>query len=74
MQEKVAALVKDFVSEEECPKYIKASDLWEAFIKDNTSDAMESGWDSPQVFLMMNVTDLFLLACTQMRPHLHIAQ
>ncbi|MBG5893285.1 hypothetical protein [Providencia rettgeri] len=50
MQEKVAALVKDFVSEEECPKYIKASDLWEAFIKDNTSDAMESGWDSPQVF------------------------
>lgn len=51
MQEKVAALVKDFVSEEECPKYIKASDLWEAFIKDNASDAMESGWDSPTVFV-----------------------
>ncbi|MEY0836539.1 hypothetical protein AB7238_09930 [Providencia alcalifaciens] len=51
IQEKVAALVKDFVSEEESPKYIKASDLWEAFIKDNASDAMESYWGSPTVFV-----------------------
>ncbi|ATG18066.1 hypothetical protein CO695_17805 [Providencia alcalifaciens] len=50
LQEKVAALVKDFVSEEECPKYIKASDLWEAFIEGNASNAIENGWDSPQVF------------------------
>lgn len=51
LQEKITSLAKDFVSDAQCPKYIKASDLWEAFIKDNANDAMESGWESPQVFI-----------------------
>ncbi|MGO2305994.1 MAG: hypothetical protein ACTH5W_14990 [Providencia sp.] len=51
LQEKITALAKEFTSDEECPKYIKASELWEAFIEDNASGAMESGWDSPQVFV-----------------------
>ncbi|QNP21106.1 hypothetical protein [Providencia rettgeri] len=51
LQEKVIALVKDFTSDEECPKYIKASDLWEAFLEDNNELAMESQWESPQIFI-----------------------
>ncbi|CAG9426731.1 TPA: hypothetical protein ACS73B_002865 [Providencia alcalifaciens] len=51
LQEKIITLVKDFTSEEECPKYIKTSDLWEAFIEDNNESAMENQWESPQVFI-----------------------
>jgi len=51
LQEKIISLVKDFTSEEECPKYIKASYLWEAFIEDNNESAMENQWESPQVFI-----------------------
>ncbi|MDM9281613.1 hypothetical protein QU814_00115 [Providencia rettgeri] len=51
LQEKVIALVKDFTSDDECPKYIKASDLWEAFIEDKSESAMENQWESPQVFI-----------------------
>lgn len=51
LQEKITSLAKDFISDAECPKYIKASELWEAFIEDNASDAIESNWDCPQVFI-----------------------
>ena len=51
LQGKVTALVKDFTSDDESPKYIKASDLWKAFIEEKSQSAMESGWESPQVFI-----------------------
>lgn len=51
MQQRVLELVEEFTSEEAVPKFIMASDLWEAFIEDNQERATEEQWSAPQVFV-----------------------
>lgn len=50
MQQRVLELVKEFTTDEAVPKLVMASDLWKAFIKDNSEQAAEEQWERPQVF------------------------
>ncbi|QBQ72164.1 hypothetical protein HWC14_gp15 [Serratia phage Parlo] len=50
MQERVLELVKEFTTDEAIPKFIKASDLWKAFIEEHKEKAAEEQWERPQVF------------------------
>ncbi|CAI1621873.1 Uncharacterised protein [Serratia quinivorans] len=50
MQQRVLELVKEFTTDEAVPKFVMASDLWKAFIKDNSEKAAEEQWERPQVF------------------------
>lgn len=51
MQQKVLALVEEFTSDEAIPQFIKASDLWAAFIEEHQERATEEQWEAPQVFV-----------------------
>lgn len=42
-------MVLDFVKSHEVPKFIKASDLWEAFVEQYQEEAAHEGWERPQV-------------------------
>lgn len=44
-------LVKDFIEQDQTPKYIKASDLWAAYIEEHQEEAAHEGWESPQVVI-----------------------
>jgi hypothetical protein len=50
MQQRVLELVKEFTTDKAVPKFIMASDLWKAFIEDNSDRAAEEQWERPQVF------------------------
>lgn len=43
--------VVEFVKWHEVPKYIKASDLWAAFVKEHEEEATQEGWESPAVLM-----------------------
>lgn len=45
------ALVKDFIEQDQTPKYIKASDLWAAYIEEHQEEAAREGWERPQVVI-----------------------
>lgn len=45
------ALVKDFIEQDQTPKYIKASDLWAAYIEQHQEEAAHEGWERPQVVI-----------------------
>lgn len=42
-------LVKDFIEQDQTPKFIKASDLWAAYIEDYRDEAAHEGWERPEV-------------------------
>ncbi|UCZ75370.1 hypothetical protein LHK94_20685 [Dickeya zeae] len=42
-------LVKDFIEQDQVPKFIKASDLWAAYIEQYQEEAAHEGWGRPQV-------------------------
>jgi hypothetical protein len=42
-------LVKDFIEQDQVPKFIKASDLWSAYIEQYLDDAAHEGWERPEV-------------------------
>lgn len=44
-------LVKDFIEQDQTPKYIKASDLWAAYIEEHSEEAAQEGWGRPQVVI-----------------------
>lgn len=44
-------LVKNFIEQDETPKYIKASDLWNAYTEQYRDEAVHEGWDAPQVVI-----------------------
>lgn len=44
-------LVKDFIEQDQVPKYIKASDLWAAYIEEHSEEAAQEGWERPQVVI-----------------------
>lgn len=44
-------LVKDFIEQDQTPKYIKASDLWAAYIEEHQEEAAREGWERPQVVI-----------------------
>ncbi|HEJ7869753.1 MULTISPECIES: hypothetical protein [Serratia] len=44
-------MVLDFVKSHDVPKYIKASDLWNAFIEDHKEEAAHEGWQRPEVLM-----------------------
>lgn len=44
-------LVKDFIEQDQVPKYIKASDLWAAYIEEHQEEAAHEGWERPQVVI-----------------------
>ncbi|MCX9038829.1 hypothetical protein NLN82_22660 [Citrobacter portucalensis] len=44
-------LVKDFIEQDQVPKYIKASDLWAAYIEEHSEEAAHEGWERPQVVI-----------------------
>lgn len=50
MQQRVLELAKEFTSNAVIPKFVMASDLWKAFIEDNSERAAEEQWERPQVF------------------------
>ncbi|HEJ7283084.1 TPA: hypothetical protein SMF87_004536 [Serratia marcescens] len=50
MQDRVLELVKEFTTDDAIPKFIKASDLWKAFIEEHEERAAEEQWERPQVF------------------------
>lgn len=43
--------VLEFVKSHEVPQYIKASDLWAAFVKDHEEEATHEGWEAPSVLM-----------------------
>ncbi|MGM3172528.1 hypothetical protein [Dickeya lacustris] len=43
------ALVKDFIEQDQLPKFIKASDLWRAYVEQYQEEAEQEGWERPQV-------------------------
>ncbi|WP_314190011.1 hypothetical protein [Yersinia massiliensis] len=45
---KMDEMITEFTSEGVTPKFIKASDLWSAFVEDNSEKANEERWDCPQ--------------------------
>lgn len=45
------SMVLEFVKSHEVPKYIKASDLWAAFIEGNKEEAAHEGWERPEVLM-----------------------
>lgn len=45
---KMDEMITEFTSEGVIPKFIKASDLWAAFVEDNSERASEERWDCPQ--------------------------
>lgn len=44
-------LVKDFIEQDQTPKFIKASDLWAAYIEEHAEEAAHEGWERPQVVI-----------------------
>lgn len=52
-------MVLDFVKSEETPKYIKASDLWKAYINEHKEEAAAQGWERPEVLMEMGDHDTF---------------
>ena len=44
-------LVKGFIEQDQTPKYIKASHLWEAYIEQYSEEAAHEGWERPQVVI-----------------------
>lgn len=44
-------LVKDFIEQDQVPKFIKASELWQAYIEQYTDEALHEGWSRPQVVI-----------------------
>lgn len=44
-------MVLDFVKSHEVPKFIKASDLWDAFIEEHKEEAAQEGWECPEVVM-----------------------
>ncbi|WP_313824047.1 hypothetical protein [Leclercia sp.] len=44
-------LVKDFIEQDQTPKFIKASDLWAAYIEQYQEEAAHEGWERPQVVI-----------------------
>ncbi|CRY60496.1 Uncharacterised protein [Yersinia kristensenii] len=55
--EQMTAMVTEFTNGETIPKFIMASDLWKAFIEDNSEEACEEQWDAPQVVIDDNDGD-----------------
>ncbi|KYC24101.1 hypothetical protein [Citrobacter sp. AATXR] len=45
------ALVKEFIEQDQTPKYIKASELWAAYIEEHQEEAAHEGWERPQVVI-----------------------
>ncbi len=52
-------MVLDFVKPDETPKYIKASDLWKAYIEEHKEEAAHEGWERPEVLMEMSENDVF---------------
>lgn len=44
-------LVLEFIKSYEIPKYIKASDLWEAYVDQYQEEAAHEGWERPKVII-----------------------
>ncbi|MBP2843908.1 hypothetical protein J8655_00065 [Dickeya oryzae] len=44
-------LVKDFIEQDQVPKFIKASDLWRAYVEQYQEEAAHEGWGRPQVII-----------------------
>lgn len=44
-------LVKGFIEQDKTPKYIKASDLWAAYLEGHSEEAAQEGWVRPQVVI-----------------------
>ncbi|MEJ4044597.1 hypothetical protein [Erwinia sp. SLM-02] len=49
--EQMQELVKDFIEQDQLPKFIKASDLWAAYIEQHKEEAAHEGWSAPQVVI-----------------------
>lgn len=52
-------MVLDFIKSEETPKYIKASDLWKAYLAQYAEEAASEGWERPEVLMEMGDSDVF---------------
>lgn len=44
-------LVKEFIEQDKTPKFIKASDLWAAFIDEHQEEAAHEQWEAPEVII-----------------------
>lgn len=44
-------LVKDFIEQDQTPKFIKASDLWRSYIEQHEEEATHEQWEAPQVVI-----------------------
>ncbi|WP_145517650.1 hypothetical protein [Yersinia mollaretii] len=58
-------MVLDFVKTDETPKYIKASDLWKAYINEHKEEAASEGWERPEVLMEMGDHDTFRVGIDQ---------
>lgn len=54
-------LVKDFIEQDQVPKYIKASDLWAAYVEQHREEAAHEGWEAPQVIIDADRDDFFYI-------------
>jgi hypothetical protein len=62
------ALVKDFIEQDQMPKFIKASDLWAAYIEDHQEEAAEEQWGAPQVVIDDDQDGVFYIGLEK-EPH-----
>ncbi len=53
--------VLEFVKSHEVPKYIKASDLWAAFIAEHEEEAVQEGWESPAALMQYSEYGSFMV-------------
>ncbi|ASV45081.1 hypothetical protein SopranoGao_58 [Klebsiella phage SopranoGao] len=61
-------LVKGFIEQDQTPKFIKASDLWAAYIEDNQEEAAHEGWEAPQVVINDDDRDGFFYIGFEKEP------
>lgn len=62
------ALVKDFIEQDQVPKFIKASDLWRAYIEQHEEEAAQEQWEAPQV-VIDDERDGFFYIGFEKEPH-----
>lgn len=61
-------LVKEFIEQDQVPKFIKASDLWAAYIEQHKDEAAHEQWDAPQV-VIDDERDGFFYIGFEKEPH-----
>lgn len=62
------SLVDEFIKEDQTPKYIKASVLWSAYCEQYQDEAVEDGWERPEVVIEDDRDGFFYIGFEKEKP------